>query len=382
MKLNLKLKLKRKNGLVLILIGILIMTVGCGTAKETKKDANKDINKETPKTRVVEDSLGRKVKIPYTVKKIVPLANALRMMAYADCLDLVAGVEEGEKEKSILKAYNWVNFEQWKDLPIVGKGGSGGYTPFIEEIVLLDPDVIICGYTQKDAEELQNKTGIPVVIIEPGNLFGEDYNKSLMVIGDVCNAKDKCKKIVSYINDVKKDLNKRTGTIPLAEQVTSYSGAMSFKGGHGIEGTYVNFPIFKELHVKEITTNEKTEASGVTIEKEKILASDPKTIFLDPGNLKLVKDDFVQNKAYYQSLSAYKTGDIYSLIGYNFYYTNVEIALADSYYVGKTLYPEAFKDINPEKKAAEIFKLFLGSTTYYQEMKEAGYGFGKLSIGE
>jgi len=371
-------KLKKKVSLILILIVTLAMIVGCGTLKSTKKEETK----ETPKTRVVVDSLGRKVTIPYTVKKIVPLANALRMMAYADCLDLVAGVEEGEKEQSILKAYNWVNFEQWKDLPVVGKGGSGGYTPFIEEIVLLAPDVIICGYTQKDAEELQNKTGIPVVIIEPGNLFGEDYNKSLMVIGDVCNAKDKCEKIVSYINDVKKDLNKRTGAIPLTEQVTSYSGAMSFKGGHGIEGTYVNFPIFKELHVNEITASEKTEATGVIIEKEKILASDPKIIFLDPGNLKLVKDDFTQNKAYYHSLSAYKTGDIYSLIGYNFYYTNVEIALADSYYVGKTLYPEAFKDINPEKKAAEIFKLFLNSKTYYQEIKEAGYGFGKLSIGE
>ena len=371
-------KLKKKVSLILILIFTLAMTVGCGTMKSTKKEEAK----ETPKTRVVVDSLGRKVTIPYTVKKIIPLANALRIMAYADCLNLVAGVEEGEKEKSILKAYNWVNFEQWKELPIVGKGGSGGYTPFIEEIVLLAPDVIICGYTQKDAEELQNKTGIPVVIIEPGNLFGEDYNKSLMVIGDVCNVKDKCEKIVSYINEVKKDLNKRTETISATEKVTSYSGAMNFKGGHGIEGTYVNFPIFRELNVNEIIISEKTEASGVTIEKEKILASDPKTIFLDPGNLKLVKDDFAQNKAYYQSLSAYKTGDIYSLIGYNFYYTNVEIALADSYYVGKTLYPEAFKDINPEKKAAEIFKLFLGSTTYYQEIKEAGYGFGKLSIGE
>ena len=87
------------------------------------------------------------------------------------------------KEQTVLKAYNWVNYKTWQDMPVVGKGGSGGYTPFIEEIVGANPDVIICGYAQKDAEDLQNKTGIPVVAIEAGNLFSKEYDQSLKVIG-------------------------------------------------------------------------------------------------------------------------------------------------------------------------------------------------------
>lgn len=365
--------------LLLALVLILSSLAGCGNSNKKEEAAQK---KKTPETRVVKDCLGRKVTIPYEIKKVVPLANALRLMSYADCLDLVAGVEEGEKEKTVLKAYNWVNFDKWKDLPVVGKGGSGGYTPFIEEIVGANPDVIICGYAQKDAEDLQQKTGIPVVAIQTGNLFSKEYDQSLKVIGEVCNASKKCDQIIDYIAKVKKDLNDRTGKISEADQVTAYSGAMSFKGGHGIEGTYQNFPIFQMLHVKDILNTTAKESIGVTVEKEKVLAANPPYIFMDPGNLKLVKDDFAQNPNYYKSLDAYKKGNIYSLIGYNFYYTNVEIALADCYYVGSVLYPEAFKDVKPEKKAAEIFELFLGSKTYYKDMTKAGFSFGKVNIGE
>ena len=363
----------------LVCIIILTTVAGCGKTEQKRQQSEKT---KTPETRVVTDCLGRKVTIPYKVKSVVPLANALRLMSYADCLDLVVGVEEGEKEQTVLKAYNWVYYKTWQDMPVVGKGGSGGYTPFIEEIVGANPDVIICGYAQKDAEDLQNKTGIPVVVIEAGNLFSKEYDQSLKVIGEVCNATAKTNQIIDYISKVKEDLTKRTGNIPETEQVIAYSGAMSFKGGHGIEGTYQNFPIFQMLHVKEIIKPSTLESTGVTIEKEKVLAANPPYIFLDPGNLTMVKNDYSQNPNYYRSLDAYKKGNIYSLPGYNFYYTNVEIALADCYYVGSVLYPEAFKDINPEKKAAEIFELFLGSKTYYKDMSKAGFAFGKMKIGE
>lgn len=369
----------RKITLLLVCILILSSVVGCGNTKPKEKQNEKV---KAPETRVVTDCLGRKVTIPYKVKSVVPLANALRLMSYADCLDLVVGVEEGEKEQTVLKAYNWVNYKTWKDLPVVGKGGSGGYTPFIEEIVGANPDVIICGYAQKDAEDLQNKTGIPVVAIQTGNLFSKEYDQSLKVIGEVCDATEKTNQIIDYISKVKEDLTKRTGKIAEAERVIAYSGAMSFKGGHGIEGTYQNFPIFQMLHVKEIMNSTAIESMGITIEKEKILAANPPYIFLDPGNLAMVKNDFAQNPDYYKSLEAYKKGDIYSLPGYNFYYTNVEIALADCYYVGSVLYPDAFKDIKPEKKAAEIFELFLGSKSYYKDMSKAGFAFGPIKIGE
>ena len=56
-------------------------------------------------------------------------------------------------------------------------------------------------------------------------------------------------------------------------------------------------------------------------------------------------------------------------------------ALADAYYAACMLYPEQFADIDPEVKAGEIFTELLGSNPY-PDLKEAGYAFRAITIGE
>jgi len=51
--------------------------------------------------------------------------------------------------------------------------------------------------------------------------------------------------------------------------------------------------------------------------------------------------------------------------------------IADAYYVGKVLYPEQFTDVDPEKKADEIFVKFLGKVIY-NDLKAQYGGFKKL----
>ena len=86
----------------------------------------------------------------------------------------------------------------------------------------------------------------------------------------------------------------------------------------------------------------------------------PDVIFMDPNNKSFVKEDMDANPDYYKQLKAFGDNNVYTCIGYNWYHTNVEIALADTYYVASILYPEQFKDIDPKEKAKEIFKTFIG----------------------
>lgn len=355
-----------------------IFSIGCGKAAAVKDSSSM----ESGTVRIVTDVTGRKVEIPEKVTSVVPLANALRMMCYGDALDLAAGVERGETEQNIVKAYNWVNFETLKNLPVVGEGGSGGYTPYEEEIVKLNPDVILCGYSKKDAQSLQEKTHIPVVAIYGGTLFGEDYDESLKIIGEVCGKEKRCEEVIDFIHGIKEDLNSRTADIVAEEKPLVYTGAVSYKGGHGIEGTYTKSPPFMELHVKDIFGDTETASQGVVIEKEKILTKDPDIIFLDPNNLNLVKEDYSKNPDFYHSLKAVNQDKLYTMLGYNYYYTNVEIALADCYYAASIIYPEEFSDIDPVEKANEIFGFLLGSDTYYSELTDAGLGFGKITLEE
>ena len=94
--------------------------------------------------RILTDSAGREVEVPETVESIVCLnVGALRYTCYLQAQDLVVGVEDYEKEQSISRGYNYVNYELFADLPIVGNNGSH----YAEEIITADPDVIVLAMT-------------------------------------------------------------------------------------------------------------------------------------------------------------------------------------------------------------------------------------------
>ena len=59
----------------------------------------------------------------------------------------------------------------------------------------------------------------------------------------------------------------------------------------------------------------------------------------------------------------------------------MEIAIADAYFVGKTLYPDKFTDIDINEKADEIYEVFLGHK-YQDVLDSEGHSFRKLKIGE
>jgi len=77
---------------------------------------------------------------------------------------------------------------------------------------------------------------------------------------------------------------------------------------------------------------------------------------------------------YYKALKAFQNKRVYSLLPFNSYTTNIESALADAYAIAKILYPKAFTDIDPEKKADEIYTFMVGKPVY-SEMKKS---YGKI----
>lgn len=117
----------------------------------------------------------------------------------------------------------------------------------------------------------------------------------------------------------------------------------------------------------------------VMIDKEKLLKWNPDKIFIDEGGLQVVQEDYKKNPDYYNNLSAVKNGEVYSQMPYNFYTTNIETAMADAYYLGKVLYPEKFKDVDPIEKADEIYRFLLGKEVYSQMANNFG-GFKKIML--
>lgn len=375
--------MRRFSAILLTLLTLLSLTA-CGSAAEGADDAQASTQSEPAATRVVVDSYGREVEIPGEVKTIVCTGSgALRMISYLQCTDMLIGVEDTDKayETSTLRDYAHVYYETFRDLPAIGKGGGTSNTAYIEELITLQPDVILSGYTQEALEDLQSATGIPCVSIRAQsiNFIDESFYTAMAVAADVLGAQDRCEEVLSYIDSCKDDLAARTADIPEDTKPTCYTGAVTFSGAHGFTGTYSNFGPFMAISARNVADQEGQDGY-YDADPEKIVAWDPDYIFLDPGNMNLVNDEYAANPGYYDALRAVQEGNVYSCISFNNYSTNVGYAIADAYYAGTVLFPEAFADVDIAAKTDEILEFLLGDA-YYDEMVADGLSFGVMELG-
>lgn len=358
----------------------------------------------TPETRIVTDVWNREVEIPYEVQSIVCLGSmGPRFAAYLDVVDMMVGAEDSDIEKmSVRYDYSPVYHEQLKELPSVGAGGgSGDNNGYAEAIIQAQPDVIIAGFNEDAADELQAQTGIPVVSVRyrTQGFIDEGFHRAMRVFAEVVGAQERCEQVLAYVDACKADLNDRTKDIPDSDKLRAYTGAVTFNGRHGFAFTYVNFPAFtavNALNVADVLLEERTgeaaaEAAasgkayigndGFEVDLEQIIAWDPDIIFLDPGNMDLVNDEYANNPGFFDSLRAVQEGQVYTMPSTNAAGPNVTYLLINAYYAGLTLYPEQFSDVRLEDKAAEIMEMMLGEN-FFDQMVEGGLYYGTITIGE
>ena len=333
--------------------------------------------------RTVTDSFGREVTIPDQVKTIVCTGSgALRMIAYLQCTDRLVGVEDCDKayETSTLRDYAHVCFDTFQALPAIGKGGGTGNTAYAEELINLQPDVILSGYNEEALEELAQTTGIPCVSIRAKsiNFIDDSFYTAMRVAAEVLGVQDRCEEVLAYIDNCKADLAARTADIPDEDKPAVYAGAVTFSGAHGFTGTYSNFGPFMAIGANNVA-DEMNETGYFDADPEKIIAWDPDLIFLDPGNLDLVRDEYRTNPSFFTSLQAIQEGKVYACVSFNNYSTNVGYALADAYYAGTVMFPEQFADVDIVKQTDDILEFLLGDR-YYDEMAADGLSFGVIDL--
>ena len=357
----------------------------------------------TPETRVVTDVWNREVEIPYEVNSIICLGSmGPRFAAYLDVVDMMVGAEDMDIDKmSVRFDYSPVYHEQLKTLPSVGPGGgSGENNGYAEAIIQVQPDVIIAGFNEDDCNELEAQTGIPVVSIRyrTKGFIDEGFYRSMRVFAEVVGAQERCEEVLSYVDACKADLNDRTKDVPDEDKPKAYTGAVTFNGRHGFAFTYVNFPAFtavNALNVADVLLEERTgdaaaEAAasgkayigndGFEIDLEQIIAWDPDIVFLDPGNMDLVNDEYATNPGFFDSLRAIQEGQVYTMPSTNAAGPNVTYLLINAYYAGTVLYPEQFADVSLEEKAGEIMEMMLGED-FFDQMQEGGLYYGTITIG-
>jgi len=326
--------------------------------------------------RSITDGSGRVVSVPAVVKRVICSGpGTLRLMTYLEAQDRIVAVDDIEAKRRRFDARPYaLAHPEFRNYPVFGEF-RGFDNP--ELILTLDPppQVIFKTYPTMghDPVELQAKTGIPVVVLEYGNLdtHRAQFFQSLRIVGDVMGVRERAEAVVAFFEEGISDLDRRTADVPANERKTCFVGGIAFKGPHGFRSTEPGYPPFRFLKAANVAYDPAMLGSAsrqVTVAKEKLLEWDPEVLFVDLSTLQLEGEASglweITHDAALGTLSAVRQGRVYGVFPYNWYTKNYGSILANAYFIGKVLYPERFADVDPAAKADEIYTFLVGRPVF------------------
>lgn len=326
-------------------------------------------------TREITDMLGRTVDVPIEVNRVVGIeAGALRLLVYMEHEDKVVGVEDNEKAEGAggkAKPYIFAN-PQLLDLPSIGPIHGGDP----ELLVVRRPDVIFWTYTDRTkADDLQVKTGIPVVALNYGDLNEnrQDLYDALHLIGDVMGNPERAVEVEEFIEGRLAEMDELTKD--LGPGPSCYVGGIAYRGAHGILSTEPSYSSLEFVNGNNVASSLGLEHAF--IDSEQLIEWDPGVIFLDEGGSGIALDEIGEGT--YDTVDAVENGKIFGLLPYNWYTTNFGTVLGNSYYIAKTLHPVELADMDPVSETDEIYAFLVGNPAY-DDMAGIFGGYMELTV--
>ena len=358
------------------LIACLFSLVGCSTPDSSAQASSSNQSA----TKTVTDAYGRTVEVPANVKSAATVGSGARFVVYAGGQDKLIAVTEMETQPAMNRPYTIAYKDLFENLPATSNGNHLLETNVNEEqLMSLSPDVIISSRSAEECDALQSDTGIPVIGITYQNqLFTDNVYNSITCVGEALGTEDHAQKVVSKLKEWDADLTSRTADIADADKPSVYVGAVNYKGAKSFTGTYANYAPLVELGAKNVA-DETGQKAAIDVDLEQIGNWDPDYMFLNAGNMDLMRADYENNQAFFDDLKAFKEGRLYTQPFFNFNGTNIDTGICDTYFIGATIYPEKFADIDLDAKYSEIYTTLLG-VDFYQTMKNAGMDFTTLSF--
>lgn len=321
--------------------------------------------------RVFTDQIGREVRVPDQVNRVVILQHqTLNIAVQLDAMDKVVGVLDEWKKQLGAKYVRLA-----PDLPDLAM--PGGLTKVnIEELLTLKPDIVfVTNYAPADMVKQIEDAGLAVVAISLLDVPPEEAVKmnptvkdepaaidagfatGVRLIADILDRKDKGEAMIAATKKTRKLVADRLADIPEEKRVAVYMANPELSTyGHG---KYTG--LMMERAGARNVANEIAGFKQVTMED--VLKWNPAVIFVQERYPAVV--DEIKTTASWQTIDAVKNGRIYLMPQYAkaWGYPMPEAMALGELWMAKELYPERFEDIDMQKEA----------DAYYKEFYRTGY---------
>ena len=379
--------MKKKILVILCAAAMLLTLTACGSSApaETTQATTTATQPETvPETTAapteaaevtVTDMIGREVTvIPGSYKSVVCIgAGALRMYSYIGDVALLGGVEDIDNTTledrpkmfdAVARPYVLAFGDVFNTLPSCGVGGPQAQTAEAEKILSCTPDIVISEYEDVEKEDaLQEQLGVPVITLKAGSkgVFDDAFSGSMELLGKVFDREEKAQTLVEFVKSEAAEISSRTAGIADEEKPSVYVCGLGNWGTTNHLMTAENYVSFQVANVKNVLSGTGIQGIG-PIEAEKFVEIGDSTdiMIIDAAAIKNIKPLYQEDPTMFDTCKAWQNGEVYLEMAYNAYYTNFEIALINTWFIAKTVYPEQFQDIDLTAKTNEVTKAFLG----------------------
>ena len=368
-----------------ICLAVLMLLSLCACAAES-----------APKGAVtVTDMIGRQVQVnPGSYKRVVCVgAGALRMYSYVGDVALLAGVEDIDNTSlserpqmfdSVARPYVLAYEDVFKTLPSCGVGGPMAQAAEAEKILSCNPDIVISEFEDvAKSDALQEQLGVPVITLSAGGqgVFDEKFSGSMTLLGKIFGKEEKAAALVNFVAAEKAAIEAKVANVAEADKPSVYICGLGNWGTTNHLMTAESYICFQVAGVKNVVSGLSMDGIG-PIEEEKFveLGESMDIIIMDAAAVKNIKPLYAEDPTMFDTCKAWNEGEVYLEMAYNAYYTNFEMALINTWFIAKTVYPELFADVDMTAKTNEVTKAFLGAELAEDIFACPGSfgGYGKL----
>lgn len=362
--------MKRMAALLLALVMTLTL-LGCGQVQDTTPD---DASTDTD-TVTVTDMIGREVTVaPGSYQRVVCIgAGALRIYSYIGDTALLCGVEDidnttlADRPKmfdGVARPYVLAYGDVFAALPSCGVGGPNAQAAEAEKILSCQPDIIISEYEDVEkADALQQQVGVPVITLRAGvdGVFAEAFPGSLRLLGQLFGREDRAEELISFIESETAELTRRTADVAEADKPGVYICGLGNWGTTNHLMTAQSYATFRVANIRNVVNDLATDGiQPIEAEKFAALGGSMDVMLIDAAAVKNIAPLYQEDPTLLDTCKAWQDGSVYLEMAYNAYYTNYEIALANTWFAAKCVYPDLFADVDMTAKTNEITKAFLG----------------------
>lgn len=318
-------------------------------------------------TRTVKDQLGRDVRLPEKVERVVCLEHhALDIILELQAGDSLVGIQQ-KWDQSLAGADRI--YPRLKELPMPGDLQAVN----MEELLKLDPDVvIITHYAPREMWEPIEKAGIPVVLLsfyvadleqasklnpelkDPDKAYTEGMREAVLILGAVLGKQDQAKALVSFMEEKRTLVAKHLTGVSDETRVRCYMANPELH-------TYGTGKYTGVIMDRAGGRNVAAEINGYQqVNMEQILLWDPEVIFVQARYTAVIEE--IAQSSSWQKTSAARNGRVYLAPEYvkPWGHPCPESFALGELWMAKKLYPEKFKDVDIALIVDDFYKRFYG----------------------